>query len=297
MSEGDLPPRLQVRVHGDRVRDVGLYAAQSDNFLLVTRDTQSQTEIWDTEATTEVRLQFLSGDVVGEGVVPYRGTALGELPWAFRGDANECPFIGEGSVSNRAPEIVVLAPDGCTTDCVSALEESSARESEGLDPSTGDNIRVLSRILWRIAEPTAIKAAHGRCVVRPSSGQVVEEDYRLEGQRCYDLESAWPLFCGTPRLRVFKAEQAPARRTDQRGQLAANGRRVAATSQCLWIVGSPVYARRRASVSWPRWHPSRTILPVARSRFGHERRVFGVERSGSCKGFESQPRNRSDAAN
>ena len=209
VSEGDLPPRLQVRVHGDRVRDVGLYAAQSDNFLLVTRDTQSQTEIWDTEATTEVRLQFLSGDVVGEGVVPYRGTALGELPWAFRGDANECPFIGEGSVSNRAPEIVVLAPDGCTTDCVSALEESSARESEGLDPSTGDNIRVLSRILWRIAEPTAIKAAHGRCVVRPSSGQVVEEDYRLEGQRCYDLESAWPLFCGTPRLRVFKAEQAP----------------------------------------------------------------------------------------
>ena len=209
MSEGDLPPRLQVRVHGDRVRDVGLYAAQSDHFLLVARDMQSQTELWDTEAAAEVRLQFLSGDVVGEGVVPYRGTALGELPWAFRGDANECPFIGEGSVSNRAPEIVVLAPDGCFIDHVSTLEESSARESERLDPSTGDNIRVLSRVLWRIAEPTAIKAVHGRCVVRPSSGQAVEEDYRLEGQRCYDLESAWPLFCGTPRLRISKAEQAP----------------------------------------------------------------------------------------
>ena len=209
VSEGDLPPRLQVRVHGDRVRDVGLYAAQSDHFLLVPRDMQSQTELWDTEAAAEVRLQFLSGDVVGEGVVPYRGAALGELPWAFRGDANECPFIGEGSVSNRAPEIVVLAPDGCSIDRVSTLEESSARESEGLDPSTGDNIRVLSRVLWRIAEPTAIKAAHGRCVVRPSSGQVVEEDYRLEGQRCYDLESARPLFCGTPRLRISKAEQAP----------------------------------------------------------------------------------------
>ena len=209
VSEGDLPPRLQVRVHGDRVRDVGLYAAQSDNFLLVARDTQSQTEIWDAEAAAEVRLQFLSGDVVGEGVIPYRGTALGELPWAFRGDSNECPFVGEGSVSNRAPEIVVLAPDGCTTDRMSTLEESLEGESEGLDPSTGDNIRVLGRVLWRIAEPTAIKATHGRCVVRPSSGQVAEEDYRLEGQRCYDLESAWPLFYGTPRLRISKAEQAP----------------------------------------------------------------------------------------
>ena len=210
VSAGELPPRLQVRVHGDRLRDVGLYAAaaQPDNFLLVARDIQSQTELWDAEAAAEVHLQFLSGDVVGEGVVPYRGTALGELPWAFRGDSNECPFIGEGSVSNRVSEIVVLAPDGCTTDRMSALEESLAGESEGIDPSTGDNIRVLDRVLWRIAEPTAIKAAHGRCVVRPSSGQVVEEDYRLEGQRCYDLESAWPLFCGTPRLRVSRAEQA-----------------------------------------------------------------------------------------
>lgn len=215
VSEGDLPPRLQVRVHGDRVRNVGLYAAQSDNFLLVARDTQSQTEIWDTEAAAEIRLQFLSRDVVGEGVVPYRGSALGELPWAFRGTSNECPFIGEGSVSNRASEIVVLAPDGCTTDRETALEASLVGESEGLDPSTGDNIRILSRILWRITEPTAINAVHGRCVVRPSSGQVVEEDYRLEGRRCYDLESVWPLFCGTPmfcgtpRLRVAKAEQAP----------------------------------------------------------------------------------------
>ena len=209
VSEGDLPPRLQVRVHGGRVRDVGLYAAQSDNFLLVARDTQSQTELWDTEAAAEVRLQFLSGDVVGEGVVPYRGTALGELPWAFRGDSNECPFIGEGSVSNRASEVVVLAPDGCTIDRVSALEESSEGESEGLDPSAGDNIRTLDRVLWRISKPTTIKAIHGRCMIRPSSGQAVEEDYRLEGQRCYDLESAWPLFRGTPRLCVSKAEQAP----------------------------------------------------------------------------------------
>ncbi len=203
VSEGDLPSRLQVRVHGDRVRNVGLYAAELDNFLLVARDTQSQTEIWDTEAAAEIRLQFLSGDVVGEGVVPYRGTSLGELPWAFRGDSNECPFIGEGSVSNRASEIVVLAPTDCTTDHESALESSLAGESEGLEP--------FGRILWRITESTAIKTVHGRCVVRPSSGQMVEEDYWLEGQRCYDLESVRPLslFCGTPRLRVAKAEQDP----------------------------------------------------------------------------------------
>ena len=250
VSEGDLPPRLQVRVHGDRVRDVGLYAAQSDNFLLVARDTQSQTELWDTEAAAEIRLQFLSGDVVGEGVVPYRGTALGELPWAFRGDSNECPFIGEGSVSNRASEIVVLAPDGCSIDRVSTLEESSARESEGLDPSTGDNIRVLSRVLWRIAEPASIKTAHGRCVVRPSSRQVVEEDYRLEGQRCYDLESAWPLFCGTPSLRVFKAEQAP---------------RAAPTNEVSW---------RQTGGEWQQ-HPNAFGLWEVRHMRGGELRYLG----------------------
>ncbi len=194
VSVGDLPPRLQVRVNGDRVRDVGLYAAKSDNFLLMSRDTQSRTEIWDAEAVAEVRLQFLACNVIGQGVVPYRGAALGELPWLFRGGDDECPFIGEGSASNRAPEIVVLVPEGCTV----------------VDRNAGpEGFRILDRAFWRITEPTTIETGSGRCVVRPSSGQAVEEGYQLAGQRCYDFESAWPLFCGTPTLRIAKAEQAP----------------------------------------------------------------------------------------
>ena len=208
VSECDLPPRLQVRIYGDRVREVGLYAAQSDNFLLRLRDTQSQTEIWDAEAAAEVRLQFLAGKVVGEGVIPYRGAALGELPWAFRGDPSECPFIGEGSVSNRAPEIVVLVPDGCTTDQMDALAEPSAGEQEGYTLFKGEDIHDLDRAVWRITQPTAIETDHGQCIVRPASEEAIEEGYQLVGQRYYDLESAYPLFCGPPKLRVSKVEQA-----------------------------------------------------------------------------------------
>ena len=206
----DLPDRLQVRVSGDRVRVVGLYARYSDDYRLVSREAQSATEIWDAEATGEVRLQFLAGNVVGESVVPSRGGALGDLPWAFRGDDGECPFIGEGSVSNRAPEIVVLVPDGCTTvDRIgSAWVEPSAKTVEEPAPRMGEEIRVLDRVLWRIAEPTTLETGSGRCMIRPSA-QAAEEEYRLSGQRFYDLEAAWPVFRGTPTLHIARAEQAP----------------------------------------------------------------------------------------
>ena len=194
VPENDLRPRMQVRIRGNRLHNVGLYAAQSDKFVLLARDAQSQVEIWDAAAAGEIRLQFISGGSVGEEVVPYRGFALGELPWAFRRDDHECPFIGEGSINNRAPEIVVLASDECTMDQISAFEH---------------NIRVLDRTFWKIAETTVIETMHGRCVVRPSSGQITEEDYRLTGQRCYDLEAVQPLFRGEPKLRISKPGQAP----------------------------------------------------------------------------------------
>ena len=150
------------------------------------------TEIWDDDAADEVRLQFRSGDMIGEPAVLFRGSALGDLPWTFRGDPEECSFIGEGSVSNRSPEIVVLVPDGC------AVQDMAAED-------TRDD-RVLGRALWRIRMPTAIKTAHGRCMISPASTQAVEEDYRLKGQRFHDFESPWPLFRGAPTLRVTKSE-------------------------------------------------------------------------------------------
>ena len=201
-----LPPRLEVRVQGERVRVVGLYAAQSEGFLL-TRNGRASTELWDAEAAGEIRLRFLAGDVVGEPVVPYRGSALSELPWAFRGD-DDGSFIGEGSVSNRLPEIVVLVPDGCTPDCLGEPDESSWKQSEETAGEPEARVHDLNRTLWRISEPAAIETSSGRCVIRPSSGQAAEEEYRLSGQRFYDFESAWPLFRGTPTLRVAKAEHA-----------------------------------------------------------------------------------------
>lgn len=90
----ELPSRQQVCTGGKNTRVVGLYAARSDDFLLA-QDARGGIEFWDTEAADEVRLRFRDEGSIGEPVLPYRGGALGDLPWAFRlGDDYE--FIGEG---------------------------------------------------------------------------------------------------------------------------------------------------------------------------------------------------------
>ena len=204
----DLPPRLQACTGGGSTRVVGWYAVRSDDFLLA-RDTRGPTEFWDTEAAGEIRLRFRAGDSLGEPVLPCRGGALGELPWAFRiGDDYE--FTGEGSVANRSPELLVLVPDGCAPDRGEPITEPLAPGSEGVAQGADAQVHVLGRALWKVSERTAIETESGRCVITPSSGQATEEEYRLSGRRFHGLESAWPLFRGPPTLRLARAEQ-PAR--------------------------------------------------------------------------------------
>ena len=204
----DLPPRLQACTGGGSTRVVGLYAAQPDGFLLA-RDTRGPTEFWDTEAAGEIRLRFRAGDSLGEPVLPCRGGALGELPWAFRiGDDYE--FTGEGSVANRSPELLVLVPDGCAPDRGEPITEPLAPGLEGVAEGVDAQVRVLGRALWKVSERTAIETESGRCVITPSSRQATEEEYRLSGQRFHGFESASPLFRGPPTLRLARAEQ-PAR--------------------------------------------------------------------------------------
>ena len=204
----ELPPRLQVCTGGESTLVVGLYAARSDDFLLA-RDTRGPTEFWDTEAADEIHLRFRARDPIGEPVLPYRGSALGELPWAFRiGDDYE--FIGEGSVANRSPELFVLVSDGCILNQGEQITEPLVPESEEAAQGADAQVRVLGRALWKVSERTAIETESGRCVITPSSGQAMEEEYRLSGRRFHKLESAWPLFRGPPTLRLARAEQ-PAR--------------------------------------------------------------------------------------
>ena len=204
-----LPPRLQVCTGGKSTRMIGLYAAQSEKFLLA-RDAHGTAEIWDMEAAGEVRLRFRAGDTIGEPLLPsYRGGALGELPWAFR-DSDGHEFIGEGSVANRAPELLVLVPDGCVLDGGEPITSPPTPGSEEAVQSFDVQVRVLDRALWRVSERTEVETESGRCVISPSSGQAAEEDYRLSGQRFHGLESAWPLFRDAPTLRLARAEQ-PAR--------------------------------------------------------------------------------------
>ena len=196
VSPTALPHRLQVYLHGDRIRIVGMYAARSEDYLFAQGQQTSPTEIWDADAVNEVRLQFRSGDVIGGLVVPYRGSPLSDLPWTFRSDQDECTFLGEGSVSNRSPELLVLAPTGCEVESTVTLDRVADM--------------VLNRVLWRVSERTTINTPGGSCVVRPSSGhQAEEQEYRLSGHRYYGIECSWPVFRNIPTLRIAQAEQAP----------------------------------------------------------------------------------------
>ena len=202
-----LPPRLEMRLQGERVRVVGLYVRQVDDFRLA-RNARNAMELWDSEACGEIRLRALAGGEVGEPVVPQRGSALGELPWAFR-PGDDGAFIGEGSVSNRAPEIVVLVPDGCTLERLNSEAVASPLPGEATVGKPEDQVHALSRTLRRVSEPTAIDTGSGRCVIRPSSVHAEEEEYRLSGQRFHDLESTSPLFRDAPILRVAHTGQTP----------------------------------------------------------------------------------------
>lgn len=200
-----LPTRLQIRTCGDGSRVMGLYAQEGDDFLLL-RDAQSFAELWDMEAAREIRIEFRAGSVVGEPVLPSRGSALGELPWSFRG-TDDCPFIGEGSVASRAPEILVLIPNGSAPEQGQVVTSSGGGGLEESEESTSEPVRVLDRDLWTVREETAIETKTGRCVIRPSSGHTADEEYRLSGSRFYEFECAWPLFRGQPRLRLDRSEQ------------------------------------------------------------------------------------------
>ena len=201
----ELPPRLQVCTGGESTRVVGLYAVRSDDLLLA-RDTQGATELWDAQTAGEVRLRFRARDWIGEPVLPYRGGALGELPWAFRiGD--DYAFVGEGSVANRSPELLVLVLDGCAPDRGDVISDPPIRGSEEATRRADVQVRILDRTLWRISERTAIETESGRCVISPSSGQAAEDEYRLSGRRFHGFESAWPLFRSPPALRLARAEQ------------------------------------------------------------------------------------------
>ena len=143
----ELPPRLQVRTSGEGTHVVGMYGERGDDFLLH-RDRRSSTELWDRHAAGEVRLEFLAGGLVGKPLVPGRGSALSELPWAFRG-GDDYSLIGEGSVSNRSPEILVLVPDGCTPTAGELMTEPTLGGNEEEGEASSAPVRVLGRTCGR----------------------------------------------------------------------------------------------------------------------------------------------------
>ena len=195
VSNDDLPHRLEVRIPGERVRVLGVYALRGEEDFVFLHDGQP-TEIWDEEAVGEIRLTFLSGETIGTSIVPYRGVQLEELPWCFRPDGNEEHiFVGEGRVSNRSPELLALVPDGCTVD-----------EAEGV-VDLGE--QTLGRSMWRVKQPATVRTDGGFCVIRPGVSQVSDEEYRFVGSKCYDLESSVPLFKGKPKLQLVRPERVP----------------------------------------------------------------------------------------
>ena len=172
------------------------------------RDSRPDTDIWDSEAAGEIRLEFLAGGTVGEPLIPDRGNALSDLPWSFLG-TDDCSLVGEGSVANRSPEILVLVPSSCRPSHGEALTAPRSDEPGSIADANPEPALVLNRFLWLISEETEIQTENGRCVIRPASGRPTDDAYRISGNRFYGFESPWPLFCGSPRLRLSRAEQPP----------------------------------------------------------------------------------------
>ena len=186
----DLPPRMEVRVSAKGTRILGVYdhsRGEDDQYRLARR--QAEVELWDEAAAGEMRLQFLAGDYLGDGVVPRGGASLGDLPWVFRADEHEGPFIGEGTVRSRAPEILILAPEGDDPRPDGAADEGEA----------------LGRAIWRVRSAVTIQTEFGACTIRPGAQEQPADDYRLVGIRWYALQCASPLYKGIPKLYVSKA--------------------------------------------------------------------------------------------
>lgn len=194
VPELELPPRFEVRIQGKRTHVVGWYAARTDDYVLAGE--QSTVEVWDDIAADEFNLHFISGDVISKPVPPYKGSALGSLPWVFRDDdGGEYPFVGEGTVSNRSPKLITLVSDECTATNIVLCEE--------------EQIFALDRSLWRVDKQLKIDTGVGICTVSPGSNQVSDEEYRFSGSRFYDLECNVPLFRDTPKLRLARPGQVP----------------------------------------------------------------------------------------
>ena len=189
-----LGPRIEVRAQGTGEHVAGVYGRmrQSDNvdeYRLAGR--RVSLEMWDGEAASEIRLRFVAGDYIGTDVVPAQGTMLGELlPWVFRADEYECPFVGEGTVRNRATEIIVLVPPHTEDPPDHVVVEGHA----------------LERPIWRTALPIKLETSSGHCVIHPASAEQASQEYRFGGERWYQMTSELPLFRGVPTLRVSKSD-------------------------------------------------------------------------------------------
>lgn len=194
IDASSLGPRIEVRVESGGEHVAGVYGrdrpSDEDEYRLAGR---RALEIWDEGAASEMRLLFVAGDYVGSGIVPNGGAMLGELPWVFRGDEHECPFIGEGTVSSRAPELVALVP----TDVAE------------LPPEVAVEATVLERAMWHIRQHTMICTDSGSCAIRPASSEQPDQEYRLGGERWYQMESKYALFRGVPCLRAGPSEGLP----------------------------------------------------------------------------------------
>lgn len=235
-----LPHRLEVRLEGNRVRVLGLYFRRNEDFSL-SSTSRTQEDLWGAEAINEIRIQFLAGHKVGESLVPRQGSNLSGLPWVFRidDDERECPFVGEGSVSNRAKELFVLTPsDSSPVGFTDTMVDAPSEEVEGSAMRPKGVAHEVDRLIWRIGSPIGFESESGMCKVRPSSGHTIESEFRLIGDGFYDLECTWPLFRGHPSLQVTKSDQLTnrVRRNEVNWRKAGGDWQIVPDSYGLWEI-------------------------------------------------------------
>ena len=63
--------------------------------------------------------------------------------------------------------------------------------------------------MWRVNAAVTISTANGPCTIRPASSEQPDQEYRLGGERWYQLASKFPLFRGVPNLRAGASDGLP----------------------------------------------------------------------------------------
>lgn len=200
-----LPARLQIYVvdqqSGPRLLAHASRLTGSDQrpgYLIEQAWTRSVT-YRDEAALSAVQLSVCSSGTSLGTVTPSGGQELSEHPWIFvaseeqeAGASRSFQLLGEGSVRTTQQEVLIAVPPNT----VLHPQEGSTLSPMGEVMRLGSSVRSLCLLrgsaTWQHEEE--------RCTVSTGSEQSESREYRVQGDRLWQVDSGRPVYRGMPRV-------------------------------------------------------------------------------------------------